>query len=56
MKPDDRELPAGDLPKLRAHIATINEVKRVTAFYREEPELVCKRDFVARIRELITAR
>jgi RNA polymerase sigma factor (sigma-70 family) len=44
---------AGDLPVLRRHLATIGEMKRTTAFYREEPELVSKRDFVARVRELL---
>ena len=43
----------GDLPALRRHLTTIGEMKRTTAFYREEPELVSRRDFVARVRELL---
>jgi RNA polymerase sigma factor (sigma-70 family) len=49
----DRDTPRGDLPALRTHLATIDEMKRVTTFYRDEPELVSKRDFVARVRALI---
>ena len=55
VKKDDLEMDraAGDLPSLRAHIRQISELKRVTAFYRDEPELVSKRDFVANVRSLL---
>ena len=55
VRPDDLEIdrPHGDLPALRAHIKQITELKRVTAFYRDEPELVSKRDFVANVRSLL---
>ncbi len=51
---DEVDVPAGDLPALRAHMATIDKMKRVTAFYRDEPELVSRRDFVAKVRALMT--
>ena len=44
---------AGDLPALRAHLATVSELKRVAAFYRADPEPESKRDFVTRIRDLV---
>jgi RNA polymerase sigma factor (sigma-70 family) len=55
VQPDALEPAAahGDLPRLRRHLTTIGEMKRTTAFYREEPELVSYRDFVARVRELL---
>ena len=53
VKPDDLDVDRGGLPALRAHIAQISELKRVTAFYRDEPELVSKRDFVANVRSLL---
>ncbi len=46
--------PPGDLPALRAHLSTVSELKRVAAFYRAEPEAASKRDFVTRIRELVS--
>ncbi len=51
--PDELEVDRGGLVQLRAHLKTIKEVKRVTAFYRDEPELVSKRDFVAHVRALL---
>jgi RNA polymerase sigma factor (sigma-70 family) len=54
LRPDDVEVDHGGLIELRAQLATIDQMKRVTAFYRDEPELVSKRDFVAGIRELLT--
>jgi RNA polymerase sigma factor (sigma-70 family) len=51
--PSDLEVDRGGLPGLRAHIQTIAEMKRVTAYYRDEPELVSKKDFVASTRALL---
>jgi RNA polymerase sigma factor (sigma-70 family) len=51
--PGDLEVTRGGVAELRAHIATISELKRVTAFYRDDPELVTKRDFVANVRALL---
>jgi RNA polymerase sigma factor (sigma-70 family) len=45
---------AGDLPALRAHLTTVTELKRVAAFYRADPEPESKRDFVTRIRDLVS--
>ena len=50
---DDLDVDRGELPQLRAHLARIKELKRVTAFYRDEPALVSKRDFVASVRALV---
>ena len=49
---DRLEVDSGGLPELRRQLATISELQRVTAFYRDEPELAVKRDFVASIRSL----
>jgi RNA polymerase sigma factor (sigma-70 family) len=50
---DDLDVDHGGLPTLRAHMKQISELKRVTAFYRDEPQLVSKRDFVANVRSLL---
>jgi len=47
VQPGDLDVDEGGLVALRAHIATVHEMRRVTAFYRGDPELVSKRDFVA---------
>src|SRR5262249_4217072 len=51
--PGDLEVDRGGLVQLRAHLSTIAEMKRVAAFYRDEPELVSRRDFVANVRALL---
>lgn len=50
----DLDVERGELVQLRRHIATVHEMRRVTEFYRDEPELHPKRDFVASVRELLT--
>jgi RNA polymerase sigma factor (sigma-70 family) len=45
-----------DLGALRAELAAVDELRRVTAFYRNEPELLSTRDFVARVREVMATK
>lgn len=47
------EAEAGGLVALRAHIAAVSEMRRVTEFYRNEPEVLSRRDFVATTRSLL---
>jgi RNA polymerase sigma factor (sigma-70 family) len=53
VSPDRLEVDRGGIAELRRQLSTISEMQRVTAFYRDEPELASKRDFVASIRSLI---
>jgi RNA polymerase sigma factor (sigma-70 family) len=53
VRPDDLETDRGGVAELRAQLVTIKEIRRVTAFYRDEPALVSKRDFVANVRALL---
>jgi RNA polymerase sigma factor (sigma-70 family) len=53
LRPDALDVDHGGVDRLRAHLATIHELKRVSAFYRDEPELLSKRDFVAQLRALV---
>lgn len=48
------DAPAGEsLVQLRSHIASVSEAKRLTAFYRREPEVRSRRDFVADLRRIL---
>lgn len=49
-----RDVPAGEsLVQLRSHIASVSEARKVTAFYRREPEVRSRRDFVADLRRIL---
>jgi len=52
-KPDTIEVTEGKLAALRARIKSLQELERVTAYYRDEPDLVARRDFVAGVRTLL---
>lgn len=54
VKPDDLDVDRGGVEALRAHIVNVQEMRRVTEFYRDEPALVSKRDFVSKVRSLLT--
>ncbi|WAS91678.1 RNA polymerase sigma factor [Nannocystis punicea] len=41
------------LVQLRSHIASVSEARRVTDFYRREPEVRSRRDFVADLRRIL---
>jgi RNA polymerase sigma factor (sigma-70 family) len=47
------ELDPGALVRLRAHISAVSEARRLTAFYRSEPEVHSRRDFVADLRRIL---
>jgi RNA polymerase sigma factor (sigma-70 family) len=53
---DDLEVAEGGLVALRNQIKSMFEMQRVTAFYRDEPDLRSKRDFVAGIRALLAPK
>jgi RNA polymerase sigma factor (sigma-70 family) len=53
VRPGDLDVDRGDLIALRAHVASVHEMKRVTELYRGDPELVSKRDFVDNVRSLL---
>ncbi|MBZ5710063.1 hypothetical protein [Nannocystis pusilla] len=47
-------MPADEsLVQLRSHIASVSEARKVTAFYRREPEVRSRRDFVADLRRIL---
>jgi hypothetical protein len=50
---DDREVDTDALTRLRQQIASLRELDRVGAYYRDEPAPVSQRDFVARVRALL---
>lgn len=54
--PTHPDVPPGELPALRAHLSTVSSLVRVALHYRAEPEPASKRDFVARLRALVTAQ
>jgi RNA polymerase sigma factor (sigma-70 family) len=43
----------GNLVQLRANISRLSELQRVAAFYRNDPELTSRRDFVATVRAML---
>jgi RNA polymerase sigma factor (sigma-70 family) len=47
------EVDDGNLVALRAQLATLPEMRRVTEFYRSDPDLESKRDFVATMRSML---
>lgn len=55
VRPDDLEVTSGNLVQLRRQLACISEMQRVTAFYKDEPNLESKSDFVVSIRSLLSA-
>ncbi|QSQ14444.1 RNA polymerase sigma factor [Myxococcus landrumensis] len=46
-------LPDESLPALRARMSTLSELRRVTAFYRSEPDSTNRTDFVATLRSML---
>jgi RNA polymerase sigma factor (sigma-70 family) len=50
---DHLEVDHGGLVQLRQTIKNLKDAQRVTAFYRDEPELTSRRDFVATVRALL---
>ncbi len=53
VKRDDLDVDRGGVDVLRSHLANVTEMKRATELYRDAPELVQKRDFVATVRSLL---
>ena len=54
VRPDDLETDRGGVAELRSQLANIQQLVRVTTFYRDEPAAVSKRDFVATVRALLS--
>lgn len=51
--PGRTDAEGGDLVQLRTQISALSEARRVTAFYRREPEVRSRRDFVADLRRIL---
>ncbi|WP_394831194.1 RNA polymerase sigma factor [Pendulispora rubella] len=43
----------GNVPALQAHLSTLSEMHRLTAYYRSDPDPKSKRDFVVTLRTMI---
>jgi len=53
VRKDELDVERGELVALRRQLATISELKRVAVFYRDEPSLTSRRDFVAEVRAVL---
>jgi RNA polymerase sigma factor (sigma-70 family) len=49
----DVEVADGDLVQLRTHLATLSEAQRTAAWFRSDPDVDSKRDFVAAVRAIL---